>query len=166
MRIQQKLRLAGTILAVLAAVLAAVVYSWAQSGDTPIVIGDGSLTMESAVPWAQFTGTGDLKAHPHTNKSVTKVLVTIGGKSSSVAFSNQQCTVEITYASMDITFATGRDGKGLNVKPFSAFRQTDATHLAHNNPNAKISHVTVMKAGAKVFDSDASGGTKITISYQ
>jgi hypothetical protein len=53
------------------------------------------------------------------------------------------------------------------VRPFSAFvAGASPNHLAHKNQNAKISHVTVTKQGVKVFDSDASGGTKVVIDYQ
>lgn len=151
---------------ILGLVAAAGVLSWAQGGDTPIVILDGSLTMQSAVPWNQYTGNGDIKAHPHTGKSVTKVTVTANGATQTIAFSNQQCIVNVTYASQDIRVATGINGKGLSVSPFSAFRSRTSTIIAHKNQNAKISHVTVMKAGARAFDADASGGTKITISYE
>jgi hypothetical protein len=142
------------------------VLSWAQGGDTPIVILDGSLTMQSAVPWNQYAGSGDTRTHPHSNKSVTKVTVTVNGATQTIAFSNQQCIVNVTYASQDIRVATGANGKGLSVSPFSAFNNRTSTILAHKNQNAKISHVTVTKAGARAFDANASGGTKITISYE
>lgn len=157
-------RVAGIMLALLGA---AAICGWAQSGDTPIVILDGSLTMESAVPWSQFTGTGDLRSHPHTGKAVTKVAITMPGTNQTVTFNNQQCTVDVTYASTDIQVSTGNNGKGLRLTPFSAFQNGGTQNLlAHKNQNAKISHVTVTKAGVKAFDSDASGGTKIVISYQ
>jgi hypothetical protein len=38
--------------------------------------------------------------------------------------------------------------------------------LAHNNANAKISHVTVTRGNQTVFDASASGGTTVTIHYQ
>ena len=146
--------------------MVAAVLSWAQGGDTPIVILDGSLTMQSAVPWSQYGGSGDTRTHPHTGKSVTKVTVTANGATQTIAFSNQQCVVNVTYASQDIRVATGANGKGLSVSPFSAFNTRTSTIIAHKNQNAKISHVTVMKAGARAFDANASGGTKITISYE
>ena len=153
----------GTVLALLAV---AGVLSWAQGGDTPIVILDGSLTMQSAVPWNQYSGSGDVRSHPHSGKSVTSVTVTVNGATQTIAFSNQQCIVNVTYASQQIRVATGSNGKGLNVSPFSAFQNRTDTILAHRNQNSKISHVTVTKAGARAFDANASGGTKITISYQ
>jgi hypothetical protein len=153
-------RLAGITLALM-------ICSWAQSGDTPIVILDGSLTMESAVPWNQFTGTGDLRSHPHAGKAVTKVTITMPGTNQTVTFNNEQCTVDVTYASTDIKVTTGNNGRGLRITPFSAFQNGDTPNrLAHKNQNAKISHVTVTKAGVTAFDSAASGGTKIVISYQ
>ncbi len=53
------------------------------------------------------------------------------------------------------------------MRPFSAFHQgSNGNVLAHNNANAKIAHVTIIKADKQVFDSDAVKGTKITIHYQ
>ena len=78
----------GIVLALLAV---AGVLSWAQGGDTPIVILDGSLTMQSAVPWNQYSGSGDVRSHPHSGKSVTSVTVTVNGATQTIAFSNQQC---------------------------------------------------------------------------
>ena len=167
MQRQQKWRRVGTIVALLIAPLVLMVRGWAQSGDTPIVILDGSLTISSAVPWSQFTGTGDRRAHPHTSKAVTKVVVSMPNSSQTVTFQNQQCTVTVTYAGGNIQFTTGANGRGLSMTPFSAFQNgNSANQLAHKNQDAKISHVTVTQAGAKAFDSDASGGTKIVISYQ
>lgn len=163
---RQIVRVAGTVLALLMAPVAAVVNGWA-SDDTPIVILDGSLTMESAVPWSQFTGTGDVRSHPHAAKSVTGVTITMLGKNRTVTFSGERCTVDITYARTDIKITTGNTGKGLQVRPFSAFMAgASPNRLAHKNQNAKISHVTVTKQGVTVFDSDASGGTKVVIDYQ
>jgi hypothetical protein len=165
-RQQQIVRLAGTVLALLTALLAAMVCGWAYA-DTPIVILDGSLTIQSAVPWNQFTGTGDVRTHPDTTKSVTAVTVTMPGKNQAVKFSGEVCAVDITYAGAHIMFTTGNTGKGLRVSPFSAFAPgATPNHLAHRNQNVKISHVTVSRAGVKVFDSDASGGTKVVIDYQ
>jgi hypothetical protein len=164
---QQIARVAGTILALLMAPLAAVICGWGYAADSPIVILDGSLTMESAVPWNQFTGAGDVKAHPETTKAVASVTITMPGKNQVVTFNGQRCTVDITYASTDIRFTTGNTGKGLQVRPFSAFQPgANPNHLAHKNQNAKISHVTVTKDGVQAFDSAASGGTKVVISYQ
>ena len=167
MRRQQKLRLAGTVAALLTAAFALCLIGWAQGGDTPIVILDGSLNIQSAVPWSQFTGTGDIKSHPHSTKSVTSIAFTVGGKDQTIGFAGESCNVDITYDSAHIVFNTGTDGKGLIMRPFSAFHQgRNANFLSHNNANAKISHVTIIKGNQQVFDSDASGGTKITIHYQ
>src|ERR1022692_3941161 len=86
MRRQQKPRLAGTAAAFLTAAFALCVLGWAQGGDTPIVISDGSLNIQSAVPWSQFAGTGDVKSHPHSTKSVTSIAFTVGGKDQTIAF--------------------------------------------------------------------------------
>jgi len=167
MRRQQIARVAWTILALLMAPLAVVVCGWGFAADSPITIQDGSLTMQSAVPWSQYTGTGDIRIHPNTNKSVKSVTITMPGTNQVVAFSGQHCIVDITYAAAHIMFVSGSKGKGLSVTPFSAF-QPGATpnHLAHKNQSEKISHVTVIKEGVQAFDSAAAGGTKIVISYQ
>jgi hypothetical protein len=156
-------RAAGIALVLLAG---AGIIGWA-AGDTPLVILDGSLTIQSAVPWKQFKGNGDQRSHPNAAGTVTKVTVTVNGADQTVTFNREQCVVDVTYAATDVKVSTGQDGSGLTFSPFSAFRKgATANHLAHNNQNAKISHVTVTKAGVKAFDADASGGTKIVISYQ
>jgi len=141
---------------------------WAQSGDTPIVIMDGSLTVDTGVPWSQFKGTGDRRSHPNSSKTVTKVVVTVAGKDQTITFNKQQCIVDVTYASTDIKVSSGKRGKGLTVSPFGAFQNGDTPNrMAHKDQSHKISHVTVTRAGVKAFDSDASGGgTKVVISYE
>lgn len=136
-------------------------------GDTPIVILDGSLTIESAVPWNQFTGNGDQRAHPDTNGQVTSVVATVDGTDHTVTFNNEQCTVDVAYAGTDIKVATGPNGRGLSFSPFSAFeRGAAAGVMVHRDQNALISHVTVAKTGAPAFDSAAAGGTRVVIHYQ
>jgi hypothetical protein len=167
MRRQQKLRLAGTVAALLTGAFALCVLGWAQGGDTPIVIADGSLNIRSEVPWSQYTGTGDIKSHPHTTKSVSSVAFTVGGKSQTIRFAGESCKVEFVYAGDRIVFSTGTDGKGLTMQPFSVFGPgSNANFLAHKNAHAKISHVTINKGNQQVFDSDAVTATKITIHYQ
>ena len=86
----------------------------AQRNDAPIIIADGSLTIESAVPWASYGGSGqNPRVHPNTGKSVTQVVIAMPGNSRTVTFSGQKCTVAVRYASTDITVTTGNDGKGL-----------------------------------------------------
>jgi hypothetical protein len=138
-----------------------------SSADTPIVILDGSLTIRSEVPWDQFQGTGDRRSHPKTDGAVTRVVVTVGGADQTITFNSEQCTVEFVYSTDHIHFTTGHNGKGLQFTPFSAF-QSGATdnHLAHKNQGHKISHVTVTKTGATVFNADAHGGTQIVIGYE
>jgi hypothetical protein len=167
MRRQQKLRLAGTVAAFLTAAFALCVFGWAQGGDTPIVIADGSLNIQSAVPWSQYSGTGDIKSHPHTTKSVSSIDATVGGKPQTISFNGESCNVNITYAGGHVIFSTGADGKGMTMQPFSAFHQgSNGNVLVHNNANEKISHVTILKGGQRVLNSDASGGTTITIHYR
>jgi len=157
--------------ALLAAAIGGCVHMWAQgNNDTPIIIADGSLTMESrGVPWANFTNSGgNAKVHPDGGRSVTQVVIAMPGNNRTVTFSGQKCTVAVRYASTDITVTTANNGTGLQViTDFGSFHAgADANHLAHNNPNAKISHVTVTQGNRTAFDSGASGGTTITIHYQ
>lgn len=162
----QKLQ-SGRVVGIVLALLSVGGLSVWAAGDTPIVILDGSLTMQSAVSWNQFQGTGDQRKHPNGAGSVTSVVVTVNGKDQTVTFNHQQCTVDVTYASTDINVATDKNGKGLSVSPFSAFQNGSTSGvLVHKNQNAKISHVRVMKAGAKAFDADTSGGTQVVIHYQ
>ena len=167
MRKQTVLRSAFAVALLLMSTLTLRESSWAQSSDTPIIILDGSLTIQSAVPWSDFSGTGDIRTHPHTTKSVTKVVVTKPGTNMTETFSGEPCTVDVTYASAHIVFSTGSDGKGLTMRPFSLFRAGNTKNLlVHKTTKSKISHITVTKGSTTVFDSDASGGTQITISYQ
>jgi hypothetical protein len=162
MQRQQTGRLAGIILALLACLGA---IAWAQGGDTPIVILDGSLSIESQVPWSQFTGTGDQRSHPNAGKSITKVVVTMPDKNQTITFNKQSCLVDVTYGGDHIRVES--NGRGLRLSPFSAFVAGDTPNrLRHRRQEFKISHVTVTRNGASVFDSDAKGGTKITISYE
>jgi hypothetical protein len=166
MRRLQNLRVAGTVAALLAAMLALSVLGWA-AGDTPIVIADGSLNIQSAVPWSQYTGAGDIKSHPHTTKSVSSVVLTVGGKNQTIKFAGEPCKVEFVYAGDHIVLSTGADGKGLTMQPFGVFGPgQNGNFLAHKNAHAKISHVIVMKGSRQVFDSDAVSGTRIAIHYQ
>ncbi len=162
-----KLRFAGIVLALLLAVGGGF-YLWAQD-PTPIIIGDGSLTMESrGVPWSNFTGGGNTKTHPQTGKSVPQVAITMPGHTQTLTFRNQKCTVTVTYAGTTITVTTGNNGRRLQVTTnFNSFHQgATPNFLEHNNGNAKISHVTVVRGNQTIFDANASGGTRIEISYQ
>ena len=141
----------------------------AQRNDAPIIIADGSLTIESAVPWASYGGSGqNPRVHPDNGRSVTQVVITMPGNNQTLTFSGQKCTVAVRYASTDITVTTGNNGQGLQVNTDFGSFHAGATprHLAHNNANAKISRVTVTRGNQVAFDSTASGGTTITISYR
>jgi hypothetical protein len=141
----------------------------AQRSDTPIIIADGSLTIDAGVPWSNFrNGNGGVKSHPQPTKSVTKVEVVAGGNTQSFDFSGQKCTVAVRYATTDIEVSTNNGGKALQVKTdFAAFRPGSSANLmAHTNASAKISRVTVVRGTDTLFTATPSGGTKITISYQ
>jgi hypothetical protein len=156
--------------ALLAAAIGGCVHMWAQNIDTPIIIADGSLTIESrGVPWANYSNSGgNARVHPHGGKSLARVEIAMPGNNRTVTLSGRKCTVAVRYASTDITVTTANNGTGLQViTDFGSFHAgADANHLAHNNPNAKISHVTVTEGNQTLFDSGASGGTTITIHYQ
>ena len=157
--------------ALLVAAISGCVHLWAAAADTPIIIADGSLTIESrGVPWDSYSNSGgNTKVHPHTGKSVPQVVIAMPGNNRTVTFSpGQQCTVAVRYASTDITVTTGNNGQGLRIMTdFGSFHAGATTsHLAHNNANAKISRVTVTRGNQIAFDSAASGGTTVTISYR
>lgn len=140
------------------------------SQDSPIVISDGSLTIDATVPWSTFGNVdATTKSHPQSGRSVTKVLVTVGGVTQPLfTFSGQKCTVTVRYAATDVVVFTGNNGKGLQVKTdFGSFRPgASANLLTHTNSNAKISSVTVTRGTQTLFNAKPSGGTKISISYQ
>ena len=147
--------------------LAVAGFVWAQS-DTPIIITDGSLTIESrGVPWSQF-GTGATRRHPNANKTVTAVDLTVNGNSQTISFNNQQCSVTVQYGSTTITVSTGNNGRGLQISTdFNSFHQgATANHLAHNDTSRRIGAVTVRRGSATAFSGTGSGRTVITIHYQ
>jgi len=141
----------------------------AQGSDTPIIISDGSLTIDATVPWTNF-GNADAttKSHPQRTRSVTKVVVTAGGATQTFNFSGQQCTVAVRYAATDVVVSTDNHGKALRIKTdYASFRPgASANLMTHTNPNAKISSVTVMRGAQTLFSATPSGGTRISISYQ
>jgi hypothetical protein len=158
----------GIVTGIVLAVLSAAGVIGSASGDTPIVILDGSLTIQSAVPWNQFKGEGDKKSHPKIDGTITKVVVTIGGKNQTIACNNLPCAVNVTYAGTNIEIAGGPDSKGLTVSPMSVFQEGPTPDvIMHKNRNSHITHVTVLMSGVKLIDSNASGaGTKVVISYE
>jgi hypothetical protein len=165
MQIKQMRLSAGAVVALLSA---AGVAGWAAA-DTPIVILDGSLKMQSKVPWNQFKGAGDTKSHPNAGGSITSVVVTLNGKDQTIDCNKVRCTVDVTYAGTDVQVAgAGANGKGLTVSPFSAFQNgSSANELVHKNQNAHIAQLTVSRAGVKVVNTANPGaGTQVTVHYQ
>lgn len=143
--------------------------TWAQGSDTPIIISDGSLTMESrGVAWSRFTGTGGTRRHPNANKAVTSVEVTANGSTQTINFNNEPCEVTARYGSTNILVATENGGRGLHVSTdFTSFhRGASDNHLAHNDATNHISAVTVRKGNQTVFTANPNGGTQIVIHYQ
>jgi hypothetical protein len=155
--------------ALLALLMGGALFLSAQGGDTPIIISDGSLTIDATVPWSGFRDAdATTKSHPQGTKSVTKVVVTVSGNTQTFTFSSQKCTVAVRYAATDVVVSTDDSGKALQVKTdFASFRPgANSNLLAHTNPNAKISRVTVTRGAQTLFTATPSGGTKISISYQ
>ncbi|MBZ5727481.1 MAG: hypothetical protein LAP87_21100 [Acidobacteriia bacterium] len=139
-----------------------------NGGETPIIIHDGSLTLESAVPWKDFTGSGHSKVHPHTHKQVRQVSIDVAGQSQTVTVEGKKCAVAVQYGPSAVTVTTGPDGKGLHVETDFASFQDGATPnlLAHKETDHKISHVKVACGNETPVDQNVSGGTRIEISYR
>ena len=160
--ISQMKRVAGLL-------LAAAVFLNAQGSDVPIIISDGSLTIDATVSWAGFLNAGaNKKAHPQAAKTVSKVVVTVGGKTQTFSYSNQLCKVAVKYAGTDIVVVTDNSGKALQIQTdFKAFQAGAKPNLlAHTDTHQKISSVTITRGADTVFTAAPSGGTKIAISYQ
>lgn len=143
--------------------------TWGQGSDTPIIISDGSLTMESrGVPWSRFAAADGTRRHPNANKAVTSVEVTTNGSTQTITFNDEACAVTVRYGATNILVATGDNGRGLHVSTdFGSFhRGASDNHLAHNDPGNHISAVTVRKGNQTVFSSNPNGGTQIVVHYQ
>ena len=142
--------------------------TWAQGTDTPIIISDGSLTMESrGVPWSQW-GTGGTRHHPNATKSITAVDLAVNGTTRTITFNGQPCTVTAQYGGTTITISTDGGGKNLQLATdFSAFHPGSTQNvLAHNDPNNHIGAVSVRRGGQTAFSGTGNGGTVITIHYR
>jgi hypothetical protein len=141
---------------------------WAQD-DAPVIISDGSLTFQSAVKWSNYSSPdANTKVHPDSGRTVTRVAITMPGHNQTIPFSNQKCTVTVTYNSQDFVFTTGGNGKGLRVTgPLDSLqRGASDNQLVHRITNRKISRVVVAQGNQTVFDNTATGGTQIVISYR
>ncbi len=142
----------------------------AQSGDTPIIISDGSLKMNSAVPWAQFAQQSSRRrVHPAGGKRIASVeLVVEGNISTSVQFNNQQCEVTFRYASANFVLFTNPTGRNLRIDADWGDLQPGATpnDLQHADQSSKISRVVIKRGGSTVLDQSPSGGTRITLHYE
>ncbi len=142
----------------------------AQDLDTPIIIADGSLKMNSAVPWGRFGRQGARRRlHPSAGKRITAVEVRLAGdNNTTVDFNGQQCEVFLTYASIDVVLTTGPRGRGLRIDTdWAAFRAgRTENELEHSNRNSKISRVIVIRDDVTVIDKSPNGGTQITLRYR
>lgn len=142
--------------------------AWAQT-DTPIVIADGSLKMDSTgVPWTSFTGSGNTHSHPNAGKTVTAVDLTVNGNTQTIGFQNQACTVTAQYGTTTITVSTGPNGRGLQVTTdFTKFhRGANDQQLLHQEEHGTIGAVTVRKGTTSAFSGTGTGGTRIVIHYR
>ena len=156
-------------IALLAGVLCA--FLWAQESDTPFVISDGPLTIDATVPWDRFQvadADGMSKQHPQAEKSVTRVVLTSGGRPRTFKYSKERCMVVVRYARTDIVVTTDATGKALTVRAdWNSFGPGASPNLlAHVNPKARISKVTVTRGMHILFDGPVSGGTKVAIGYE
>lgn len=143
--------------------------SWGQGSDSPIIISDGSLTMESrGIAWSRFTGSGGTRRHPNANKAVTSVDVTTNGSTQTINFNNQPCAVTVRYGATNILVETDNNGRALSVSTdFTAFhRGASDNHLAHNDTTNHITAVTVRRSSQTVLTANPNGGTQVVIHYQ
>jgi hypothetical protein len=144
--------------------------TWAQGSDTPIIIADGSLTMESTgVPWSSYTTAGNTKRHPNAGKTVRSVDLTVNGNTQTIAFTGQQCTVTAVYGNTTITVSTDGTGKALSVTTdFAGSFHAGASgnQLAHNNANGQMGAITVKKGTQSAFSGTGNGHSRIVIHYQ
>jgi hypothetical protein len=142
----------------------------AQDTDTPIIIADGSLKMNSAVPWGGFAQqSARRRAHPNAGKRVTRVeLVVEGNINTSVQFNNQQCEVTFRYAGANFVLFTNPTGRNLRIDgDWSKLLPGDTPNdLQHSDQGSKITRVIVKRAGSTVADQSPSGGTRITLHYE
>jgi len=142
----------------------------AFSRDTPITIGDGSLKIESAVPWGQFASEGNRgRVHPERGKSLTSVEVRLAGdRNSTIRYNKQRCEVTVVYADTDIVFTTNPTGHNLKINSdWGRFRPGNRdTLLEHVNDSSKISRVVVKRDGTTVVDERPNGGTTVVLHYE
>lgn len=140
-----------------------------QSGDTPIIITDGSLKMRSGARWADFgKETAKRRRHPRNGQRVERVDVELAGASTSVLFNGQECEVRVTYAGTDIVVSTNPSGRNLKIETdWDAFKEGPTENdIEHSNASSHISRVIVKRNGTVVADASPNGGTKVTISYR
>ncbi|MBA3973192.1 MAG: hypothetical protein C0504_03115 [Candidatus Solibacter sp.] len=141
----------------------------AQSGDTPIIITDGSLKMNSAVRWGDYVEeTARRRRHPSTGRRVSRVDVQLSGGSTSVQFTGQECEVRVTYDGMEVAVTTNPAGRNLKMETdWNAFKSgATENDLEHANAGSHISRVVVRRNGAIVAEATPSGGTRVTIHYE
>jgi hypothetical protein len=122
------------------------------------------------VPWSQYAGGGSgTRRHPHVNKTVTSVDLTVKGVSRTISFAGEKCTVTAQYGNTAITVTTGNNGKGLQVATnFGSdfHRGNSDNQMAHNDDHNKMGAITVVKGSNTVFTGAGNGGSRITIHYQ
>ncbi len=163
----KKSRMAALAAVLGLSLLGGVALTLLAQGDTPITISNGSLHIESAVPWAQFKTQGNTKAHPQANASNPSIDLTLGTNARTLSIGGQSCQVTVRYGSTTLTVATGANGKGLSVTTdFSSFRPSDGNHLDHVNGSQAISSIAITKAGTSIFQGSPTGAVTIVIHYR
>jgi hypothetical protein len=141
----------------------------AQSGDTPVIVRDGSLKMQSAVKWEDFVAeTNRRRRHPNTSRRVSRVDIQLQGGSTSILFTGQQCEVRVTYAGMDVVITSNPSGRNLKMETdWNAFKPgATENDLEHTNADSHISRVLVRRNGTTVADASPNGGTVVTVHYE
>lgn len=164
--------------ALVAAALLTATGSSGLGGYSPIIIGDGSLRIESSdFPWAKYgriQGLRHRRGHPDRARKVGSIEVATAG-SAPRQFSYQQgqaWRVIIRYDVTTLTVSTNPNGRQLEIRSETDTEPNAALEdlfdpgatpnvLEHKNRNAKISRVNVQGNDVPLGGS----GTVITIHY-
>lgn len=154
----------------IAALVAASGHLSAFAADTPIIISDGSLKLNSATPWAEYiTQNQRRRVHPAQGKRVSSVEVRLAGnRNTTVTFDNQQCEVSVTYASTEIVVSTNPSGRNVGIDTDWSTLQPGSSpnELQHSNQGSRISRITVRQNGSTVLDEQPNGGSQVIVHYE
>jgi hypothetical protein len=165
---------AATVLAICLFVAAT---SHSQPGDTPIVISDGSLTINSRGLNSTWTKASDDLAHPNQRGAITNVTVTKGAATQFNGACNAggpQCIIDIDYGraaskgSLRVrSNQNSRSGVHINRTGFAHFatwQQTDSDTIAFE-PNVHDG-IAAVRIGGATFCNSGQGACKVVITYR